>query len=357
MCGLHASDPASVYLAALARVDDLVVADLESALYEDHSLARVLGMRRTMFVVPSPLVSLLQSGCVEVLAPRERRRLVKWIEQADIASDGDGWLTDVEQATFDAIEARGEATASQLREDVPELKEKISFGEGKSWAGHVGLSTRVLFLLATQGRIVRGRPLGSWTSSQYRWLPMSRLFPDGLTSLPGDQARAELTRRWLASFGPGTSEDLKWWTGWTKAQVAEALEACAVIEVETSAGPSFVLADDTDPVPAPEPGVALLPSLDPTVMGWRNRDWYLGDHAAALFDRNGNAGPTVWCDGRVVGGWTQRADGEVVSRLLEDIGAEATQAVQRAAADLQGWLGATRVTPRFRTPLEKGGGF
>lgn len=353
MCGLHASDPSSVYLAARARVGGLTPEDLESALYETRSVARVLGMRRTMFVVPTPLVPLLQFGCVEALAPRERKRLVGWIEQADIAADGDRWLGGVERATLAALEERGGATAAELSEDVPELKEKISFGEGKSWAGQVGLSTRVLFLLATQGRILRGRPLGSWTSSQYRWVPMTWLFPDGLVSIPVATARKELARRWLASFGPGTADDLKWWTGWTKTQVAATVDDIDVVEVETTAGPAIVLADDAEVVPPPAPWVALLPSLDPTVMGWRHRDWYLGDHAPSLFDRNGNAGPTIWCNGRVVGGWAQRDDGDVVHELLEDIGSEAAGAVASAAAELQTWLGSTRIKPRFRTPLER----
>ena len=100
------------------------------------------------------------------------------------------------------------------------------------------------------------------------------------------------------------------------------------------------------------PWVALLPALDPTVMGWAGRDWYLGPHRPALFDTNGNAGPTVWSDGRVVGGWAQRADGEVVVRFLEDAGAEARAAIEAEAARLGDWLGTVRITPRFRTPLE-----
>jgi hypothetical protein len=53
-------------------------------------------------------------------------------------------------------------------------------------------------------------------------------------------------------------------------------------------------------------------------MGWTIRDFYLDpahrDHTrpGTLFDRSGNPGPTVWWDGRIVGGWAQRADGEVV---------------------------------------------
>jgi hypothetical protein len=98
----------------------------------------------------------------------------------------------------------------------------------------------------------------------------------------------------------------------------------------------------------------LLPALDPAPMGWQERTWYLGAHRAACFDRSGNIGPTVWSDGRIVGGWAQRKDsGEVVVRLLEDIGAEAEAAVHAEAQRLRAWVGDARVTPRFRTPLER----
>jgi hypothetical protein len=89
------------------------------------------------------------------------------------------------------------------------------------------------------------------------------------------------------------------------------------------------------------------------VMGWSQRQWFLGGHGPALFDRSGNPGPTVWCDGRIVGGWAQRKDGEIVYRLLEDVGAEAASAIADAAERLRVWHHDVRVTPRFRTPLER----
>jgi hypothetical protein len=88
-------------------------------------------------------------------------------------------------------------------------------------------------------------------------------------------------------------------------------------------------------------------------MGWQQRAWYLGEHGKALFDTNGNAGPTVWCDGRVVGGWAQRPDGEVVFRLLEDVGTAAARAIAAEAARLTAWLDGVRLKPRFPTPLQR----
>jgi hypothetical protein len=114
----------------------------------------------------------------------------------------------------------------------------------------------------------------------------------------------------------------------------------------------LVLEADREPDPPTEPWIALLPALDATVMGWQARDWYLGPHAPALFDTNGNAGPTVWAGGHIVGGWSQRQDGEVVVRLLEDPGREARLAIEAEVAALAAWIGPLRVVPRFRTPLE-----
>jgi hypothetical protein len=118
--------------------------------------------------------------------------------------------------------------------------------------------------------------------------------------------------------------------------------------------PGVVLADDAQAeTPLPQPWVAFLPALDPTVMGWKERRWYLGEHGPPLFDAAGNAGPTVWWNGRIVGGWAVRTDGEVVYRLLEDVGADAAAAVEEEAARLSAWLGEMRVIPRFATPLAR----
>jgi hypothetical protein len=114
-----------------------------------------------------------------------------------------------------------------------------------------------------------------------------------------------------------------------------------------------LLPGDGEREPSAEPWAALLPALDPTVMGWKERAWYLGGHGPALFDTAGNAGPTVWWDGRIVGGWAVRADGEVAYRLLEDVGVDAAAAVEAEAAALAAWLGETQVVPRFGTPLAR----
>ena len=353
LVGLHATDPATVYLAARARMVDPGVAAVEQALYEDRELVRILGMRRTMFIEPVELMGVVQAACTDAIATQQRRLLVDIIGRAGLADDPPGWIEDVEKVAVNALEARGGATAAELAKDDPRLAQQIVFAEGKPYEGRQSVVSRILLLLAAEGRIVRGRPRGSWVSGQYRWSVVDAWLPGGVPAWSLQEAQAELVRRWLRGFGPATIADVKWWTGLPMGQVRRAVAETGAVEVDLDGTPGLVLPDDLDPVPAPEPWVALLPALDPTTMGWAGRDFYLGSHRPALFDRNGNAGPTIWLNGHVVGGWAQRGTGEVVLRLLEDVGTDATEAIEAEAARLTAWLTPLRVTPRFRTPLER----
>jgi len=354
LIGLHATDPASLYLSAAARMKKPSIEAVEGALYEDRTVLRMLGMRRTLFVEPVDLVPTVQWAASHAVAVRERARLVKFLTDAGLAADVGRWLRKVEKAALKALAARGDATAGELASDVPELGEKLVLSRGKKYEATVSVSSRVLLLMAAEGHVVRGRPRGSWISTQYRWTTAEQWLGTPIDHVSVDEARASLVGRWLRSFGPATVDDIKWWTGWNAGDVRKALASVDVAEVPLeSGGDAVVLADDVASVRSPKPWVALLPALDATTMGWKEREWYLGEHGPQLFDRMGNAGPTVWCDGRVVGGWAQRRNGEIVYRLLEDIGREAIAAVDAAAEQVGRIVGDIRYTHRFPTPLER----
>ncbi|MEC3919959.1 winged helix DNA-binding domain-containing protein [Nocardia sp. CDC160] len=351
---LHATDPATVYLSVAARGIAIEPGYVEKALYDDRTLLRMLAMRRTMFVAPVDLVPVLQASTADALAHKQRRTYSRYLEQAGVI-DGNvtTWWNEVEAATHAALLARGSATGAQLSKDVPRLRTQVDTAPGKPYSKPTNITTWVLVTLGCEGRIVRGRPNGSWGSSQYTWAPIESWLPDGIAAMPVETARAELVRKWLRAFGPAPVSDIKWWTGWTLGEVRKALTHVDTVEVDLGGETGLVLADDLDPTPPPEPWAALLPALDPTPMGWQSRDWYLGPHQPALFDRNGNVGPTVWWNGRIVGGWAQRSDGEIVWRLLEDAGSDAEKAIAAEAERLRAFYGDIRPVPRFRTPLER----
>jgi hypothetical protein len=350
---LHATDPATVYLSARARVDGMTVADLERALYEERTLVKHLAMRRTLFVFPREDLGLAQAGAADRVAAAERRRLVRDVERAGLHPDGERWLAEASERVLAALSDGREATASELRADVPLLEGSIAYGEGKAWGGQAPVGPRVLTTLSAAGRIVRASNDGGWTTARPRWASIGSWLGEELAPPPPDAGMAGLVKRWLRAFGPGTAADLKWWLGSTVAAVRRALAELRAVEVDLGGQAGWLLPDDLEQTEPVEPWAALLPALDPTTMGWFEREWYLGPHRPQLFDTSGNAGPTAWWEGRIVGGWTQDGAGAVVLQLLDDVGADALRALEDEAARLTAWLAGTRVLPRFPSPLAK----
>ncbi len=358
LVGLHATDPATVYLSARQRLAGFEVGDLDDALYERRSLARILGMRRTMFVVPLDIAAVVDASCTKSLVARERQRTAQLLEAEGIAN-GDEFVGKACAATLAVLQQGQPLAGRAITPIVEELQQQVLLAEGKPYEARTSITNRILLQLSIEGRIVRTRPLGSWLSSQYRWTTTEQWFAEPWPELAVAAARTELVRRWLRTYGPGTTADLVWWTKWTKREVVAALgelDAVAVtVETATDAPPepAWVLPDDVDDDPAVDGQVvSLLPSLDSAIMGWKQRDWYLGAHGPRLFDRNGNAGPTVLVDGAVVGGWAQLEGGRVVTELLQPVSAAVRRRIAAAADSLTDWFAGVRVTPRFPTPLQ-----
>ncbi|CAM3150551.1 winged helix DNA-binding domain-containing protein [Saccharomonospora xinjiangensis] len=354
LVALHSSDPATVYLATWARTREPGPEPLHRSLYDDRSLLRLLGMRRTVFVTSRAVAPLVLTACSPDVANNQRRLLVTMLDQNGV-EEPETFVDKARAAALAALSARGEATAAELADDDPLLGTKLALSTGKRYESRQNVASRVLLLLSAEGLVVRGRPRGTWTSQQYRWATMRTWIGGDLPELPVAEAERELARRWLAAYGPATPEDLQWWTGWTKTRTKRVLTALRPEEVEVCGAQGIALAGTPEPPGEVTPWAALLPGLDPTSMGWRHREWFLGEYGERLFDANGNAGPTVWWNGRVVGAWTQAANGDVVYRLLEDVGSEAVAAIDAEADRLTRALGGVRLAPRARnrSPIER----
>ncbi|MDN4172715.1 winged helix DNA-binding domain-containing protein [Nocardioides sp. SOB77] len=347
MTVLHATEPATPYLSAWARVDGFVRADLDRAVEVDRTLVKQLAMRRTLFLHPRELLPAAWGSASARVAATERSRVVKDVVVEGLAADGEAWWAAV-RADVLALLAEHPAglTAAELRAAVPALGGSLFTG-------------RVLTGLGAEARVVRGTNTQHWRVSRPRWTLLEHWLDEVPAPLPPAEGYAALVRRWLWSFGPGTEADLVWWLGATKGAVRAALAAVGAVPVGLDGGGAgWLLPEDLDPVVGPEDWVALLPVLDATVMGWKERGWYLGPHAPALFDRNGNAGTTAWWNGRVVGCWVQDATGAVAVRLVEDVPVAVRARLDVEAARLSGWLAGERVgtvypSPAMRPALEE----
>jgi hypothetical protein len=362
LVAVHSTDAASVVLAVWARLADRDAASsaVEDALYVDRTLLRLMGMRRTMFVVDRSVAPLVQHGCGALIEARERAKAIRMLEAVGVGGRSPArWLSRAEDLAMDVLHERGESTATEVAAADPLLATEVQTGSGK-WSAPQKIASRLLLLLALQGRAIRARPRGSWTSTQFRWAAFDTWAGGPLEELDGDAARAALARRWLYAFGPAQPSDLQWWAGWSAGQTKKALAGDDIVAVEIEEPDGTVstgihLASDLDEVPAPPPWAALLPALDSTPMGWKHRAFYLGPHADHLFDTNGNVSPTIWANGAIIGGWTRLPDGTIATHFLEDPGKPLKNTIATEAKSLAPRLGDATLAPRARgySPLER----
>lgn len=348
LVALHSSDPVSVYLSVLARMLTPDLAAVDRALYVDRTLVRHHAMRRTLWVTTPPTVRVMHAAATRSVAVTEHRRTVKILTENGVA-DPERWLEDARAQILDVLTEHGPMPARELGRRVPELTRPLRLPPATS-AVTQGAHTRVVAGLGFDGVLVRARPTGTWINGQYTWAPMRDWLPGGVGDLDEREAAAELTLAWLRRFGPGTSTDLRWWAGWSVATTRRALADAGAVEVGMEHGAGWVAPEDPvlDGVQEQEqPWVAVLPGLDPTVMGWKERDFYLPAAAAPAWDRNGNAGPTIWVDGQVAGAWAQATDGTIRTHWFLDVPAARRAEAQERVEQLRQWLGATRFTVRF----------
>jgi hypothetical protein len=352
---LHGTDPASTVLAALARAPGSTPDDMAAALYDDRTLVRVIAFRRTVFAVPLDFGPACFTGAADTVARSERTTFRKLLIDTGVTDDPEPWLVRAEAAALEVVRAHDEVTSADLAAADSILATRLHLAPGTKYETWQGVASRLLNLLSAQGHVVRARPKGGWTSTQFRWVAVERWAPSLAERVDPVEATSRIARAWLHAYGPASPDDLHWWTGWTKTRMREALVSVDTVDIDLDGKPGLMLADDVEPVPTPDPWVALLPALDPSAMAWKHRDFCLGPHREPLYDVNGNAGPTVWADGRMVGAWAQRDDGEVVVRLLDDVGAETTGRIEKRAAELTTMLGDVRLKARARgwTPVER----
>ncbi|WP_328472890.1 winged helix DNA-binding domain-containing protein [Actinoplanes sp. NBC_00393] len=349
MTVLHATEPATVYLSCQARMAAFDIQDLNHSLYAERALIKQLAMRGTLFVFPRDLLPAAWAGPSARVAATARARTAKDLENAGLATDGAVWLDQARAEVLTLLAGQPDGrTAQDIRAAVPMIDVKMAVTPSVAW--------RVLTHLVLNADLVRGTNTGSWYTSRPRWTLMQHWLDDLPDAVSAADGYREIVRRWLHSFGPGTENDIVWWLGATKGIVRKALAELGAVPVTLDSGLiGWLSPDDLDEVSDPGPWAALLPVLDPTVMGWQERGFYLGPHRDLLFDQRGNAGTTAWVNGRAVGCWVQDTDGTVLVRLAETISPAEQRLLDVEAQRLTAWLAGFRVSsvyssPAMRTP-------
>lgn len=289
LAGIHATGASRPYMALFNRVSDFQRQDLDQALYQDHTLAKVRCVRNTLYIHP---ISMLPA----VVGATRRKMLTQnahFLQQRNIPEDRAVLLRD-------AILA--------LLEDGPHSAAEIK----AALSGDASIPA-MLSVLSDEGVLLRVQPQGTWRSNAHRYAIFSRVHPElDLDSLSERQATEILVRSYIAAFGPVCEEDVVWWTGLGKRRVGRALqdleEELAWLQVGEqgmvlpAAQLPQLCATRSGAFDLPIP----LPVQDSYLMGYRHRERYLRqEDTAKVFDRAGNATSVLLLAGRIAGVWDE----------------------------------------------------
>jgi uncharacterized protein YcaQ len=317
---LHATGPLSPYLSLWSRMKGFAAEELDLELYERRSLVRVTCMRATLHVVPSQRLPVF----FQATKARQRRNLQQLgylLVQSGLSREGEeeAAVMRLRDRIAEVVADRGPSTVAELSERIPELSAKFHYAPDKPYGGQFSVGSQLVPWMCILGLLVRTRPRGSWRSNLYEYAPLAAWLPDvDLEDVTVQEAQVQLIGWYLAAFGPATVDDIAWWSGLSKGQARKGLNALADRTVEVTIRgleeDYVILRDDLqllqEAEPGDEPVINLLPSLDPYIMGYRDRTRFLEpERRKQVFDRAGNAIATVWVDGRVVGAWQEQESG------------------------------------------------
>lgn len=359
---LHATEPATAYLSLWARLPGFTPAALDAALYDQRVLVRTAAMRATVHIVAADDLPYFHHACAPVRRQLDDSARRYIIARMGLGDDAAAYIDDLQCQVVSQLGSSGPATAAELARAIPALKSPIPYTVGR-YVGSFTIASRLVPAMCTSGLLVRARVRGTWRSSQCEYDLLARWLPGtDLNSTQPRQAVAWLVRRYLRQFGPVTVRDAAWWTGLPARDIAGALSdlggEVAAVSLQDQTEPHMILASDLPALlalPGEPPAAAwLLPSLDPLIMGYAGRSRFLSpEDVAKVFDRAGNALPTAWVGGRVVGLWSQDASGRVKCHPFVPLEHDALDSLENRAAALTNFLGGTVIPYRTHSPFSR----
>jgi len=304
--GLHATDPATPYLSLLARTNTFAKTRLDEELYVKRNLGKIRCMRKTVFALSKEMIPIAYSATKKM---------------AQIASEKYSQYLGVTQKQY---EETSKSVLKMLKGKGMTTKEVK-----KALRTELNISA-IINLMCDEGLLIRGNPRHGWRSNIHTYYLFREYFPDiNLNAIHEAKAKEVLVKQYIASFGPVNQNDVTWWTGFLKREAEEIIERLqdqiTQIRISELKGSYFMLSSDSKLLQSLTPKkhvVNLLPSLDPYLMGYKDRERYLKcKYYEYVFDRSGNATSTILLDGEVIGVWdiAEKDEPSVKLFLFEEV--------------------------------------
>lgn len=298
ICGLHAQLTSSTELSLWARIDNLDPGAVHEALWHDRTLVKLWAMRGTLHLLPAHELGIWLSA------------LGTFTKYGNV---GNPEIDELSTALGHSLHGRL-LTREELACAVEQATASPTYGEWVrfSWGSYMkAASFRGLICFApTTGGNVRFTHPATWV-------------PGEIDTADPTEALRQVTRRFLAAYGPATAADLGLWWGGTGPAPGRRMIASLgeeAIEVDVEGHRALVLTQDVEEIAATaSPNTArLLPAFDPWVVGASRTAAALLDpvHKSRVFRPQGWISPVILVNGRIAGVWKQTRKGR---RLLVEL--------------------------------------
>lgn len=318
--GLHATGPMTPYLSLFARVDNFKQEQLDNELYVKRSLGKIRYVRTTLHVLPKDWIMTALTAVKSITETNSRA-------YAQFLGITDKQYAETSKVILEVLKVQSGLTVMKIKK---ELNTTLNISP-------------IVNLMCDQGLLIRGLSEKGRKSNLHTYYPLNEFFLD-LESNKKDEseAKTEVIKWYLASFGPVSENDISWWTGFTRSQVKHAIKVLSN-ELTTFAASDIenqlmMLKEDQKKLDntktTGKQTTNLLPALDPYLMAFKDRERYLDlEFYNYIFDRGGNAVATILLDGKVIGVWDLELPFMKVL-FFREVKAEITEEVYAKASNM-----------------------
>lgn len=295
IAGLNSVSAVTPYLSLFNRVRDFEKSMLDAEMYEKRRLYRLRLMRGTLFVVTRSFLPIAYSATIE----KTQRIYGRFRKYCNISERE---LDKLRNKIIKILE-KGERTAKEIRKEIGIHNENVS---------------PVLRWLMEDIPLIRGRPLGTWKSEQFRY---SLVSPSVELNMDKKKAKILLVEKFLGSFGPATLKDLAWWSGFGKKESRNILEEISAIDMRDGLLLLEKEARDFEDFKVDDESLLLMSGFDQNVITYKYSicpRLVTEKSLNNIYNKYGELYDPIIRNGRIIGRWWVK-EGKISYLLYEKI--------------------------------------
>lgn len=315
LVALHSQVPTSPYFSLLARSKDFTRQMLDKELYDNRSLGRIRCLRRTMFIISKEIIVQMMTATSKYFD----LSIEKYPKYLGMNKDE---FNNLAESIANTLRNEGLSTRS-IKERIGSFK-NISF---------------VVSQMCDLGLLARGKPTSGWKSNAYTYQLFDDFYGKQDFGLCDEYtSKKEIVGKYIERYGPVCEIDILWWTGFLKTEIRNIVKDLSAsikkIKIKGMENTYYMNIEDKKKfdnyIHDKKPLVNLLPSMDPYIMGYKERSCIIDDKFKDfLFDKNGNATSAIYLNGQAIGIWDndedliklylfEKIDEEIFSQVIEE---------------------------------------